>query len=77
MNDRLSNIGGTLIALAFSESLGFATRQEPKIDLDSIEKDFAIQPANEEQLFIPKETAYERRNRGQKWYRKFNHRKHK
>lgn len=29
----------------------------------------------EEQLFIPKESAYERRNRGQKWYRRFEKRR--
>lgn len=29
----------------------------------------------EEQLFIPKESAYDRRNRGQKWYRRFEKRR--
>lgn len=89
MNDRLLTLGGNrysktetmtrLIALAFVEGLGVVTLQGPEsiIDLASIEKEFVVEPPTEQEPFFKKETAYERRNRGQKWYRKFNKRKHK
>jgi len=66
----------TMILLALADGMGVRTYHGPAIDLDSIEQDFTTEPEQAaEQLFIPKESAYERRNRGAKWYRRFEKRR--
>lgn len=74
----LMRLHAELIALAASKNITivFEEQKQPAVQ-DMIEK-LKLQMMPEiKEPFFPRETAYERRNRGQKWYCKFNRRKHK
>ncbi len=65
----------SIYALAAMKGVNVSTCHEPPpppIDLDALIQQFDLPTLPKiEEPFFSKETAYERRNRGQKWYRRF------